>query len=171
MPDKKLVVIGNGPNFASTKAIAKNNVTMLGFQRSDVLRQYRQRAQGFVFAAEEDFGICAAEAQACGTPVLADGKGVMLEIVRDLSADEPTGLFFEEQTPESIIQAVRRFEKNTNGLTPKPAGGTSFASRKERFCREFREFGESAMARSRARMKLPSDRNLFIDFAAGSCNA
>jgi len=165
MPDKKLVVIGDGPNFAGIKALAKNNVSMLGFPGLDVMRQYLQRAQGFVFAAEEDFGICVAEAQACGTPVIAFGKGGVLEIVRDLSAAEPTGLFFEEQTPESIIRGVRLFEKERQRFSPDACRRNVVRFSAERFCREFREFCESALAKSRARMKNPSDRDLFFDVA------
>jgi len=159
------VVIGDGPNFAGIKALAKNNVSMLGFPGLDVMRQYLQRAQGFVFAAEEDFGICVAEAQACGTPVIAFGKGGVLEIVRDLSAAEPTGLFFEEQTPESIIRGVRLFEKERQRFSPDACRRNVVRFSAERFCREFREICESALAKSRARMKNPSDRDLFFDVA------
>lgn len=166
MPDKKLVVIGEGPNFSGIKAMAKNNVTMLGFPGLDAMRQYMQRAQAFVFAAEEDFGICVAEAQACGTPVIAFGKGGVLEIVRDLSAEEPSGLFFEEQTPESIMQGVRRFEKERQRFDPEACRRNVVRFSEERFCREFREFCESAMARSRARRNNPSHPDLFFDIAA-----
>ncbi|HXW90887.1 MAG TPA: glycosyltransferase family 4 protein [Terriglobales bacterium] len=168
MPDKKLVVIGDGANWLSTKAIANHNVTMLGFQGSDVLRQYLQRAQGFVFAAEEDFGICVAEAQACGTPVIAFGKGGALEIVRDLSAAEPTGLFFKEQTPQSIVEAVGLFERERKRFDPEACRRNVVRFSAERFCREFREFCESTMARSRARMPDRAERDLVFDGAAGA---
>jgi glycosyltransferase involved in cell wall biosynthesis len=88
MPDKKLVVIGHGSNFKDIKSIAHGNVTMMGFQPFEVMLQHMQRARAFVFAAEEDFGISIVEAQACGTPVIAYGKGGALEIVQDASAAE-----------------------------------------------------------------------------------
>lgn len=86
MPDKRLVVIGEGPEFEKVKAKAGPNVELLGYQGSEVLRDYMQRARAFVFAAEEDFGIMPVEAQACGTPVIAFGKGGVLETIRGVWA-------------------------------------------------------------------------------------
>ncbi len=79
---------------------------LLGHQRDGVLRDLMQRARAFVFAAEEDFGIVPVEAQACGTPVIAFGRGG----VRETVVSEVTGLFFDEQTPESVCAAVGQFE-------------------------------------------------------------
>lgn len=88
MPDKKLVVIGDGPDFEKIKKKAGTNVTLLGFAPDNVMRDYMQHAKAFVFAAEEDFGITPVEAQACGTPVIAYGKGGSLETVRGLGVQE-----------------------------------------------------------------------------------
>ncbi len=110
MPDNKLVVIGDGPDFDKIKLKAGGNVTLLGYQKSKVLTDYMQRAKAFVFAAEEDFGIALVEAQACGTPVIAFGKGGALETVRGLDQKSPTGLFFFEQSVPALIEAVERFE-------------------------------------------------------------
>lgn len=108
MPDKKLVVIGDGPEADKVKALASkySNIEWLGYQSRSVLVDYMQRAKAFVFAAEEDFGISPVEAQACGTPVIAYGKGGVLESV----LDKVTGLLYPEQTAESIMEAVLRFE-------------------------------------------------------------
>ena len=74
-----------------------------------------QRAKAFVFAAEEDFGRVPVEAQACGTPVIAFGKGGALETVRGLGIkDKPTGIFFDKQTKDSLIDAVNNFEQQAN---------------------------------------------------------
>ncbi|WP_123041927.1 glycosyltransferase family 4 protein [Cohnella candidum] len=116
MPDKKLIVIGDGPDFAKIKAKAKPNVTMLGYQPCDVLRKHMQKARAFVFAAEEDFGIAPVEAQSCGTPVIAYGRGGVLETVRGLGQANPTGVFFPEQTVHSLIQAVHDFERNEHRI-------------------------------------------------------
>jgi glycosyltransferase involved in cell wall biosynthesis len=70
-----------------------------------LLRQY-QRCRAFVFPTNEDFGLTPLEAQACGTPVIAYGKGGVLETV----ADGQTGIFFGEQSPGSLAAAVERFE-------------------------------------------------------------
>jgi glycosyltransferase involved in cell wall biosynthesis len=116
MPDKKLVVIGSGPDFNKVASKATSNVQMLGYQPRDVLISYMQRAKALIFAAEEDFGLVPVEAQACGTPVIAYGKGGALETVRGLDQDKPTGVFFETQSTESICLAVENFEKNQSLL-------------------------------------------------------
>jgi glycosyltransferase involved in cell wall biosynthesis len=110
-PERKLVVIGDGPDMKKVKAAAGDNVTILGHQPFDVLVDHLQRARAFVFAAEEDFGISVVEAQACGTPVVAFGRGGALESVLGLPRERPTGVFFKEQTEESLLEAVERFEK------------------------------------------------------------
>jgi glycosyltransferase involved in cell wall biosynthesis len=107
MPDKKLIIVGDGPEMEKLKAMAGPNVRLLGQQPAERLRRYLQLARGFLFAAEEDFGIAPVEAQACGTPVIAYGRGGVLESV----VAGQTGLFFMEQTAQSIIEAVAEFEK------------------------------------------------------------
>ena len=110
MPQRRLVVIGDGPDMQKIRAKASPNVEIMGYQPFKVLQDHMQRAKAFVFAAEEDFGISVVEAQACGTPVIAYGKGGALETVRDLSDPRPTGMFFDEQRAESIISAVEDFD-------------------------------------------------------------
>lgn len=112
MPDKKLIVIGTGPDFEKIKMKAGSNVQLLGYQPNEVLVDYMQRAKAFIFAAEEDFGILPVEAQACGTPVIAYAKGGALETVRGLDDAKPTGVFFPEQTIDAIKAAVTSFEAN-----------------------------------------------------------
>ncbi|HVS72502.1 MAG TPA: glycosyltransferase [Phycisphaerae bacterium] len=107
MPDRRLIVVGDGPELEQIKAMAGPNVRVLGYQTFDRLKLLMQRAKAFVFAAEEDFGIVAVEAQACGTPVIAYGRGGVTETV----VQGKTGLFFSEQTPESIGAAVAEFEQ------------------------------------------------------------
>ncbi len=75
MPNRKLVVIGDGPEMQKIKSKAKTNIEILGYQPDSVMQEYMRNAKAFVFAAEEDFGIIPVEAQACGTPVIAFGKG------------------------------------------------------------------------------------------------
>lgn len=106
MPDRKLVVIGDGPELPRIKRMAGPNVQVLGWQPNEVMKDHLQRARGFMFGGEEDFGIILLEAQACGTPIIAYGRGGALETV----VENETGLFFDEQTPEAIQQAVAEFE-------------------------------------------------------------
>jgi len=106
MPDKKLVVIGKGEEYEEIKSIAKENIVVLGYQTDEVLVEHMQKAKAFVYAAVEDFGIVPIEAMACGTPVIALNKGGTKETV----LDGQTGIHFEEQTTQSIIDAVHTFE-------------------------------------------------------------
>ncbi len=117
MPDKRLVVIGDGPDHARVAASLPPNVMLLGYQPTAQLVDYMQRARALVFAAEEDFGIAPVEAQACGTPVIAFGRGGSLETVRG-SDPQRTGLFFMEQTVEAIRDAVLRFDSESESFTP-----------------------------------------------------
>lgn len=117
MPNKRLLVIGSGPDLQKVQAKATSNVTLLGFQPIEQLTHYLQRAKALIFAAEEDFGITVLEAQASGTPVIAYGKGGALETVRGIDSDKPTGLFFYEQTVTAIQDAVHTFEQNQAKFT------------------------------------------------------
>jgi len=118
MPDKPLVVIGDGPELARIKQLAAPNVTLLGYQPGEVVRARMQKARAFVFAAQEDFGIAPVEAQACGTPVIAYGRGGATESVLGPQAQRPTGVFFAEQTVPALCQAVRRFEALPQPIRP-----------------------------------------------------
>jgi glycosyltransferase involved in cell wall biosynthesis len=101
------------------RAAAGPNVQVLGHQPFEVLKQHMQNAKAFVFAAEEDFGITPVEAQACGTPVIAFGRGGTLETVVEAGPGAPpTGQFFSEQTVPSIIAAVRDFELRHQDFSP-----------------------------------------------------
>jgi glycosyltransferase involved in cell wall biosynthesis len=108
MPQKKLFVIGDGPELIKLQAKAGKNVEFLGFKPLSDLVNYMQRARAFIFAALEDFGIVPVEAQACGTPVIAYGNGGVLETV----IEKETGLFFPQQNAQSLITAVQAFENN-----------------------------------------------------------
>jgi glycosyltransferase involved in cell wall biosynthesis len=137
MPAKKLVVIGDGSELKSLKNIATNNISFLGFQSDDVVEDNLQRAKAFVYAAEEDFGIVPVEAQACGTPVIAFGKGGVLETV----IPGKTGIFFYEQSPEAIIEAVNNFEAS-KPFDPFIIRKNAERFGKERFKREIKAFVE-----------------------------
>ncbi|WP_416346231.1 glycosyltransferase family 4 protein [Klebsiella pneumoniae] len=118
MPDKKLVVIGDGSDMEKVKSKAAKNIEILGYQPDSVVEDCMRKAKAFVFAAEEDFGITPVEAQACGTPVIAFGKGGALETVRPYGVENPSGVFFEQQTVESIIKAVEEFSSKYDTFRP-----------------------------------------------------
>ena len=114
MPDKKLVVIGDGPEMKKIKSKAGKNIEILGYQEFALLKTYMQKAKAFIFAAEEDFGIIVVEAMACGTPVIAFNKGGVSETVND----NKVGVLFEKQSPESIKEAVLKFEAVQDKFDP-----------------------------------------------------
>ena len=126
-----LVVIGEGRERARLERSAPSHIRFLGPQPAAVLRRYMQEARAFVFAGEEDFGIVMAEALACGTPVIAYGRGGATEIVED----GRTGILFDEQTAEALIQALKRREKMTFAKPGLRASALRFY--RGRFLREF----------------------------------
>ncbi len=109
MPDKKLVVIGKGPELAKIRALAKSckNIEVKGFVPYQTLIQSIQKAKAFINASNEDFGISPVEAQACGTPVIGFGKGGLLET----TVEGQTAVYFKEQTVESLKNAIDAFEQ------------------------------------------------------------
>ena len=114
MPERELIVIGDGPELDKIERLAGDNVTMLGYQPNDTVTRYMENARAFVFAAEEDFGIVPVEAQACGTPVIAYGRGGVTETV----IPQTTGVFFDRQEVAPLKQAVRTFEDVRPQLYP-----------------------------------------------------
>ncbi|WP_308377359.1 glycosyltransferase, partial [Serratia marcescens] len=137
MPDKKLIVIGDGSEMNKIKAKAGANVEILGYQNNDVLDRYMGKAKAFIFAAEEDFGIVPVESQACGTPVIAYGRGGALETVRPYGVERATGIFFEHQTIASLVDAVGRFERIAEEILPQDCHANALKFSKERFRNEF----------------------------------
>lgn len=100
-----LKIVGYGPDEDRLKSIAAKNIEFLGAKSGVDLAKEYQRAKAFVFAAEEDFGIVPIEAMACGTPVIAFGKGGATESI----VEGKTGLFFHKQSPEAINEAIELF--------------------------------------------------------------
>ena len=104
---KRLMVIGDGPLRKELEKVKRANISILGRQSDEVVRDYYARCQAFVFPGEEDFGITPLEAMASGKPVIAYGKGGALETV----LEGETGIFFTEPTEASLMMALERFEK------------------------------------------------------------
>jgi glycosyltransferase involved in cell wall biosynthesis len=140
MPDKTLVIIGDGPAADRVREKAAGNVRLLGRQPEPVLLDHLRRARAFVFAAEEDFGIAPLEAQACGTPVIAFGKGGSLETILGLDQARPTGILFPEQTVSSVQEAVATFERESRRIEPMACRENALRFRAERFRTEFGDF-------------------------------
>lgn len=105
--NKKLVVIGDGEQREYLKSLGNENTIFTGRISDEEVKDYLQRCKAMIFCAEEDFGIVPLEAQACGRPVIAYGKGGALETV----IDEVTGVFFIKQEIESVVEGIQKFEK------------------------------------------------------------
>lgn len=130
-----LLVIGEGPERSRLTAIAGPNVTLVGAKSSREASAIVGRARALVHAAEEDFGLVMAEAQAAGRPVIAYGGGAAPEIV----IDGKTGILFGEQTVESVIAAVRCFIEDAATFQPNACMENSQRFDKTRFQSAFRE--------------------------------
>lgn len=139
-PHQKLIVIGDGPELARVKEKASTNIEILGYQSPAELVHYMQRAKAFIFAAEEDFGIVPLEAQACGTPVIAYGKGGSLETVRDIHQEKPTGVLFHQQSIAAIHQALQVFEQHQDQFTPEACRQHAQQFSPEKFREAFKAF-------------------------------
>jgi glycosyltransferase involved in cell wall biosynthesis len=107
-----LVVAGVGPQLEVLKRRAKPNVTFLGWTPDEQLVNTVAGCRALIFPGEEDFGIVPVEAMAAGRPVIAFRRGGALDSI----VDGETGLFFDEQTPEALAQAVSRFEQMSDGF-------------------------------------------------------
>jgi glycosyltransferase involved in cell wall biosynthesis len=117
--------------------MAGPTVQFLGYQKDEVIREHFRKARAVLFPAEEDFGIVPVEAQACGCPVIAFGKGGATETVRGLDAgSEATGVFFQDQTVDSVISAMEQFEGHEDRFDPRAARRNALPFRRERFVGE-----------------------------------
>ena len=140
MPEKRLVVIGDGPQLKAIQRLAPENVEILGYQPTPVVADYMRRARAYVFAAQEDFGITPVEAQACGTPVVAYQCGGAAETIRGLEHPEPTGVFFKEQNVAAIQEAVRQLEEAKDALKASACRKNAERFGIETFRRDFSSF-------------------------------
>ena len=136
--DKKLLVIGDGPDMAKIKSKAGKNVELLGFADDETMADLMGRAKAFVFAAEEDFGITPVEAQACGTPVICFGRGGARETVRD----GESGLYFMEQNAKELLAAVAKFEQNYDKFESVKIRENSLKFSRARFEAEIKSYVE-----------------------------
>jgi glycosyltransferase involved in cell wall biosynthesis len=118
---KPLVIIGAGSQLSEIRQLAESHIQVLGWQPDHIVQEYITKAKAFVYAACEDFGIALVEAQACGTPVIAYGKGGALETVKDIRQcpQDGTGLLFDTQQPEALVAAVKSFEQLQPQIEPK----------------------------------------------------
>lgn len=131
-----LIIIGEGPELPHLKDMAKPNIQFLGYQSDKKVAEMLGKARGYVCATEEDFGIAIVEAQSAGCPVITFGKGGAVETV----IDGETGTFFPEQSPESLIDGLQRFEQNYSNFHIPGLIQNSHRFDKNLFILKFKEF-------------------------------
>jgi glycosyltransferase involved in cell wall biosynthesis len=119
---RRLVVIGRGPEMRKLADLAGGDVQLLGWQSNEVIRDYLRRCRALLFPGEEDFGIVPVEAQACGTPVIAFGRGGATETVVHGEPGRPgTGIYFGEQSVEALSAAMLQLEEQPERACPQLA--------------------------------------------------
>ncbi len=135
-----LIIIGEGPAMNNLKKLANKNIHFLGYQTPEKLADYLKKARAFVFSAEEDFGIVNVEAQAAGIPVIAFGRGGVLETV----INNKTGLFFYKQDVNSIVTAIEEFIKMEDTFNPQEIRKNAERFPRSRFEQEFKSLVDKA---------------------------
>jgi glycosyltransferase involved in cell wall biosynthesis len=143
---RRLVVIGEGEESAALRKAAGPTITFLGYQPDEVVRDHYRRCRAFLFPGEEDIGLTPIEAQASGRPVIAYGRGGAAETVNGFFVGEPprpetaTGVFFAQQSPESMVEAIRQFESVEPRFSPEFIRAHALRFDVSRFKREMGEF-------------------------------
>jgi glycosyltransferase involved in cell wall biosynthesis len=142
---RKLIIIGSGQDERRLRRMTGPDVHFLGWQPDEVVRRYLRTCRALLFPGEEDFGIVPVEAMACGTPIIAYGRGGATETVIPLDHDsrnrmpstEPTGIWFKEQSSECLAEAVQTFERRAGDLAPEAARRQAQRFSRRRFEEEF----------------------------------
>ena len=133
---KRLVIIGDGEQKSELKALAKSNVVLKGRQPFEVLKTHFANCKALIFPGIEDFGIVPVEAMASGRPVIAFAKGGAMDTIRE----GVTGMFFHEQTSDSLIEAVERFEQVIDSFDSKQISMHAEQFSKEIFKKNIQRF-------------------------------
>lgn len=152
-PGRRLVVVGEGPEGARVRAAAQGaaNIEFRGAVTKADLVGLMQRARAAIFAAEEDFGIAMVEVQACGTPVIAFGRGGACDIIETEDGAVPTGVLFDEQTVPEIAAALAHFDGLAGTITADACRANALRFSEERFRDRMTAFVREAAAAASGR--------------------
>ncbi len=159
MPGKRLIVIGDSEEIHLLKGSVRENVKLVGAQPNDRTMEYLRHAQALIFAADADFAVLPLESMACGTPVIAYGHGGVTESV----IPGKSGIFFDEQTPESLCAAVARFESSIGEFDPATIRAQAEKFNAARFREEFAKVVEEEwISFTSVAGRQPSGEEVFI---------
>lgn len=156
-----LVVIGDGNSRKDLMKMAKPNIRFLGQQPDSVVTDYMQRCRGFIFPPEEDFGITPIEAQAAGAPVIAYAKGGQSETV----VHQRTGLLFEHQTVDSLVQSVKQMEASVDQFESSQLRVQAETFSIARFQSQFKSYVENAWAQFQEKLS-PNELGIGSDIGS-----
>lgn len=143
LPHLKLKIVGTGPEKQRLQELANPNIEFTGFIKNDTLRKELRKSRALLLAANEDFGITSLEAQSCGIPVIALKKGGYLETV----VEGETGLFFDLQSEDSIVDTINEFEQERLHFAPEKARENAMRFSKKRFREDFLAFVQDAIGK------------------------
>ena len=146
---RRLRIVGTGPEEGRLRAIAGDTIEFLGYVDQESLWKEYAECRAFLFGGEEDFGMAIVEAQACGRPVVAFGKGGALESVASIdnaaSRSRSTGVFFHQQSVEAAADAILRFEACEDSFQPRYIRERARRFGAEIFCSNFRNLVDETL--------------------------
>jgi glycosyltransferase involved in cell wall biosynthesis len=151
---RSLHIVGDGPEYRALKRIAGPSVQFLGVLSEHELQKQFANCRAFLLPGEEDFGIAPVEAQGYGRPVIAFGSGGALETVRGIwdsssTLEEPTGIFFAEQSAASLMQAISRLEAGEHRFSPQAIRAHALHFDREHFTQKMMKFASDAVSQWR----------------------
>lgn len=138
---RKLVVIGQGSMHEGLKKLAKPNIQFLGRLDDGAIKGYLAHCKALIFPGLEDFGIVPVEVMACGRPVIAYGQGGVLDTV----VDGKTGIYFREQTAQSLNAAIDQYEKSLSQFNSQAIREWTHKFSKEQFQSQFKELADQLL--------------------------
>lgn len=149
--DRKLIIVGNGPKLPDLKAVASSNISFIDDADDREVVEYMQKCKALIFPGEEDFGIVPLEAQACGKPVIAFGKGGVLETVTGSDYTQTveanaTGIFFYEQNTQTLQNAISRFESTKHQFTPQKCRDNTIRFDRSVYQRSMKKYVQTVIA-------------------------
>jgi glycosyltransferase involved in cell wall biosynthesis len=147
--NRKLIVIGSGQDEKRLRALAGPTINFLGWQPDETIRDHLRTCRALLFPGEEDFGIVPVEAQACGAPVVAFGRGGATEtVIAPVGRGDPTGLLFREQSSDCLCDSLIWFERHVGEFSPQAARRQALHFNPRRFDAEMERYIQALDASS-----------------------